>query len=83
MERAFERAIDAILAQKPDLVLHAGDVFHHTRPTWHAMRIFLRQMRRLEQAGIPVVIIAGFATALLVRRRINDLDLVAVLKTRE
>ena len=30
-----------------------------------------------------VVIIAGVATALLVRRRINNLDLVAVLKTRE
>lgn len=30
-----------------------------------------------------VVVIAGVATALLVRRRVNDLDLVAVLKTRE
>jgi DNA repair exonuclease SbcCD nuclease subunit len=59
VELAFEHAIDAILAQKPDLVLHAGDVFHHTRPTWHAMRVFVRQMRRLEQAGIPVVVIAG------------------------
>jgi DNA repair exonuclease SbcCD nuclease subunit len=59
VERAFERAIDAILAQKPDLVLHAGDVFHHTRPTWHAMRVFVRQMRRLEQADIPTVVIAG------------------------
>ncbi len=59
VERAFERAVDGILAQKPDLVLHAGDVFHHTRPTWHAMRVFVRQMRRFEQAGIPVVVIAG------------------------
>jgi DNA repair exonuclease SbcCD nuclease subunit len=59
VERAFEHAVDAILAQKPDLVLHAGDVFHHTRPTWHAMRVFVRQMRRFEQAGIPVVVIAG------------------------
>lgn len=30
-----------------------------------------------------VVLVAGVATALLVRRRINDLDLVSVLKTRE
>jgi len=30
-----------------------------------------------------VVVIAGVATALLVRRRVNHLDLVAVLKTRE
>ena len=34
-------------------------------------------------AAAAVVIIAGVATAMLVRRRINDLDLVAVLKTRE
>lgn len=34
-------------------------------------------------AAAIVVIIAGVATALLVRRRINALDLVAVLKTRE
>lgn len=30
-----------------------------------------------------VVLVAGIATALLVRRRVNDLDLVSVLKTRE
>jgi putative ABC transport system permease protein len=30
-----------------------------------------------------VVVIAGVATALLVRRRVNHLDLIAVLKTRE
>jgi putative ABC transport system permease protein len=30
-----------------------------------------------------VVLVAGVATALLVRRRVNDLDLVSVLKTRE
>jgi exonuclease SbcD len=59
IERAFTAAIDAILAAAPDLVIHAGDVFHHTRPTWPAMRVFVQQMRRLEQAGIPVVVIAG------------------------
>ncbi len=59
IELAFERAIDAILAKKPDLVLHAGDVFHHTRPSWHAMRVFVRQMRRLEAAKIPTVVITG------------------------
>jgi DNA repair exonuclease SbcCD nuclease subunit len=59
IELAFERSIDAILEAKPDLVIHAGDVFHHSRPSWHAMRAFVRQMRRLEAAKIPTVIIAG------------------------
>lgn len=59
VELAYERAIDAILAEQPDLVVHAGDVFHHTRPTWHALRVFVRQTRRISAAGIPMVIIAG------------------------
>lgn len=59
IELAFERTVSAILEAKPDLVVHAGDVFHHTRPPWHAMRVFVRQMRRIEDAGIPTVIIAG------------------------
>jgi DNA repair exonuclease SbcCD nuclease subunit len=59
VELAYERTIDAILAESPDLVVHSGDAFHHTRPTWHALRTFVRQTRRIAQAGIPMVIIAG------------------------
>ena len=59
IEHAFEAAIDAILARDVDLVIHAGDVFHHTRPSWSALRCFVRQMRRLEAAGIPTVVIGG------------------------
>ena len=59
IERAFEVAIDTILAREVDLVVHAGDVFHHTRPSWSALRCFVRQMRRLEAAGIPTVVIGG------------------------
>lgn len=59
VERAFSLAVDDILRQKVDLVLHAGDVFHQSRPSWHAMRHFLTEMRRIEQAGIPSVVIAG------------------------
>ena len=40
-------------------MLHAGDVFHHTRPSWSTLTHFVRQMRRLEWARIPVVVIAG------------------------
>ncbi|MGB3327563.1 MAG: DNA repair exonuclease [Thermomicrobiales bacterium] len=59
VDAAFERTVTDILARKVDLVIHSGDVFHHTRPTWHSMRHFIRQMRRIEQAGIPTVVIAG------------------------
>ena len=59
VERAFTRTIDDILDQRVDLVIHSGDVFHHARPTWQSMRHFIRQMRRLEDAGIPTLVIAG------------------------
>jgi exonuclease SbcD len=58
-ERALERAIDDILRQKVDGVIHAGDVFHHSRPTWQTLRHFIQQFRRLEDAGIPTLVIAG------------------------
>jgi exonuclease SbcD len=59
IERSFEAAISDILTRDVDLVLHAGDVFHHTRPSWSTLTHFVRQMRRLEFAGIPAVVIAG------------------------
>jgi DNA repair protein SbcD/Mre11 len=59
VERAFSLAVDDILRQNVDLVVHAGDVFHQSRPSWHAMRHFLTEMRRIENAGITSVVIAG------------------------
>jgi len=59
VERAFAAAIDQILEGEVDLVIHAGDVFHHTRPSWSALQCFVRQMRRIEDAGIPCLVIGG------------------------
>jgi DNA repair protein SbcD/Mre11 len=59
LEHSFEAAVTDILSHDVDLVLHAGDVFHHTRPSWSTLTHFVRQMRRLERAGIPTVVIAG------------------------
>ena len=59
IERAFEAAIDDLLRREVDLVVHAGDVFHHTRPSWSTLRCFVRVMRRIEAAGIPCVVIGG------------------------
>ncbi|MFM9107223.1 MAG: exonuclease SbcCD subunit D [Chloroflexota bacterium] len=59
VELAFERAIDDILAREPDLVIHAGDVFDHVRPSWTTLRVFVRAMRKIELAGIPCLVIAG------------------------
>jgi DNA repair exonuclease SbcCD nuclease subunit len=59
VERAFAAAVDRILQSNVDLVVHAGDVFHHTRPSWATLRCFVREMRRLEDAGLPCLVIGG------------------------
>lgn len=59
IERSFSAVIDDILTQNVDLIIHAGDVFHQSRPNWHAVRHFVTEMRRVEDAGIPSVVIAG------------------------
>jgi len=58
-DHAFTRTIDDIIRQDVDGVIHSGDIFHHARPTWQSLRHFIRQMRRLETAGIPTLVIAG------------------------
>lgn len=58
-ERAFEWAVDDIIARKPDGIIHAGDVFHQSRPTWQSLRHFIQQMKKIEAAGIPMLVIAG------------------------
>ncbi len=59
--RTFQRAVDQIIALRPDLVLVAGDVFHTSRPTnaaiLHAFRQFLRIRTELPQTS--VVMAAG------------------------
>lgn len=59
IEHAYARVIDDILTRDVDLVIHAGDVFHHTRPSWSSIRAFVEQTRRLCARGIPGLVIAG------------------------
>ncbi len=60
MNAAFVDAIDQIIALKPDLCLHAGDLFHSVRPLNSIMAIAVEQLHRLAEGHrIPTVIIAG------------------------
>ena len=56
---AFTQCIDYALKEKPDLILHAGDLFDSVRPTNRAISIAMEQLLRLQQANIPLVIISG------------------------
>ena len=58
---AFRRAVDAVIAQHPDAVLIAGDLFHSVRPTNRAIIEAFTGLRRLREAlpAAPIALIAG------------------------
>ncbi len=56
---AFEHVVDRILDIRPDVVIHSGDFFHRPSPSNRALTFGLEQLRRLCDAGIPIVLIAG------------------------
>ena len=57
--RSFIQCIDYALKTKPDLVLHAGDLFDSVRPSNRALTVALQQVLRLSKENIPFVVISG------------------------
>ena len=55
----FLAAIDRIIALRPDAVVHAGDLFHQVKPKTRAYTTALDALARLQDAGIPVLMVAG------------------------
>jgi DNA repair exonuclease SbcCD nuclease subunit len=58
---AFRRAVDRVIALRPDLVLVAGDVFHSVRPSNTAIAEAFQQFSRLSSGTdqAPILIVAG------------------------
>jgi DNA repair protein SbcD/Mre11 len=60
VDDAYRAVVDDVIRHGDiDLILHSGDVFHQSRPTWSAIRCFIEHTRRLEQLGVPIIVIAG------------------------
>lgn len=57
--RSWREFIDITVNEKPDLVIHSGDLFDSVRPSNRAIAVAFRELLRLSDAGIPVVIISG------------------------
>ncbi len=57
--RVFKEIVDYIIRTKPDLAIHAGDIFDSVRPSNRAISVALEQLLRLSKEQIPIVIIAG------------------------
>ena len=56
---SFIYVIDKALEIKPDVIVHAGDFFHRPSPPNRPITVALQQLKRLSDARIPIVIIAG------------------------
>lgn len=58
---AFRRAVEDVVAQRPDLIVLAGDIFNSVRPTNPAILFLFQQLQRLRAAlpDAPIVMIAG------------------------
>lgn len=56
---SFNQTINKIIELKPDVVVHAGDVFHHTRPGVRSLYVFKQGLEKISNAGIPAIIISG------------------------
>jgi len=55
----FLSAIEVIIQQKPDVLVHAGDLFDQVKPKTRAYTTVLEALDRLHAAGIPFIVIAG------------------------
>jgi exonuclease SbcD len=55
----FLRGINDIINQKPDALIHAGDIFDTVKPKTKAYTTVLEALNRLNEAGIPLIIITG------------------------
>ena len=57
--KCFSYAIDIALEEKVDLVIFAGDAYKNSNPNPTHQREFARQIYRLSEAKIPVIMING------------------------
>ncbi len=56
---SFKKFIDHLVKTKPDIVIHAGDLFDSVRPTNKAISFAVDQINRLSKEKIPFVVISG------------------------
>ncbi len=57
--QAFDRVVDLCLEERVDFLIVAGDLFDTDVRDFHAALAAAAQLRRLDQAGIPVYLILG------------------------
>lgn len=56
---AFIEVIDTAIEEDVDAVIHAGDLFEHSRPDPTTLSHTVQQLQRLADAGIPFLAVVG------------------------
>ncbi len=56
---AFIQVVDAIKKQRPDYIIHTGDLFHRSSPSNRAITFALEQFKIIDALDIPFILIAG------------------------
>lgn len=56
---AFTQLIDKTIAENVDAVVHAGDLFHDSRPNTTTILTAIQQLRRLKAHDIPFLMVIG------------------------
>src|SRR5947209_302754 len=79
--KSLDQALDAALAAKVDLVVFAGDIYKTRDPTPTHQREFALRVRRLSDAGVPTVLVAGNHDIPLSSGRATSVDIFRTLET--
>jgi DNA repair exonuclease SbcCD nuclease subunit len=56
---AFSQVVEQIQLNKPDYIIHTGDLFHRSSPSNRAITFALEQIRVIDALNIPFILIAG------------------------
>jgi DNA repair protein SbcD/Mre11 len=56
---AFGRFVEIALKERPDLVLHTGDLFDSVRPSNRAIAFALSEIKKIADSGIKFIAISG------------------------
>jgi exonuclease SbcD len=75
----FDEMIDYGLGREVDLVIFAGDAFKARNPTPTYQRAFARRVKRLADAGVPVVLLVGNHDLPTMVQRASSVDIFRTL----
>src|SRR3989344_4916143 len=56
---AFNKSVDLIIKAKPDFTIHSGDLFESYHPPNRSRDIAIDALEKLNEAGVPTIILSG------------------------